>query len=150
MLLLLLASSELQREEPLLLGCLNLADDVVVDPEDGDGHLGAPLVPHRRHAALHADHAGPPRIRAHDPRTCLYDPSPALAGAVFVGVGDERLGGEEAAGGEAGSGEGEVAEAREEASRGGRHLGRDGGGGTWGWAARRGWQGGLHGGEEGR
>ena len=133
MLFLLLACSELQRVEPLLLGGLDLADDIVVDPEDGDGNLGPPLVPHRRHAALHADHAGPPGVRAHDTRTRLYDPASALAagaGIVVVGMGDERLRGEEAARGEAGPGEGEVAEAREKASRGGRHGGGGGGGGV--------------------
>lgn len=122
----------LQRVEPLLLGRLDLADDIVVDPEDGGGHLGTPLVPHHRHAALDADHAGPPRLRAHDPRARLYDPASALAAGapiVVVGVGDERLRGEEAARGEAGTGEGEVAEAREKASRGGRHGGDGSGGG---------------------
>ena len=117
----------LQRVEALLLDGLDLADDVVVDPEDGDGHLGPPLVPHRRHAALDADQAGPPRLRAHGPRTRLNDPAPALAaaaaGIVVVEVRDEGLRGEEAARGEARPGEGEVAEAREEASRGGRHGG---------------------------
>lgn len=143
MFFLLLACSKLKREEPLLLGGLDLADDVVVDPEDGDGHLGAPLVPHRRHAALDADHAGPPRVRAHHPRPSLYDPSPSRSlaaaaaapggGVVVVGVGDEGLGGEGAAArGQAWARDGEVAEAREEAPRDGRHGGGGCGGGEAG------------------
>lgn len=123
------ARSYLEGEDALLLDGFDLGDNVVVDPEDGDRNPSTPLVPERRHAALHGDRPRAPRFGAHHPGLRLDDASRAAAGE--LALVDEDLGGEAPVGEEGRdtrAGTGGAEKAGEEASRGERHGGGGGGG----------------------
>lgn len=68
-------ATKLEGGDAFFFGCLDLRDEVIVEPEDGNGNPSAPFVPQTSHAALDGDGANPLGVGTHDSRLSLDDPS---------------------------------------------------------------------------
>lgn len=90
---LLVAATNLEGKDSFFLNSLDLRDDIVINPEDGDGKPSTPLVPKSSHAQLDGNEPSALGVGCHDSWSGLDDAAGLLLedlGAVHQGIGAEE------------------------------------------------------------
>lgn len=91
MLCLLVSATNLEGKDSFFFDSLDLRDDIVVNPEDGNGKSSTPFVPKSRHTTLDGNETSAPGFGSHDRRSGMDDASGLLLledlSAIQQGIG---------------------------------------------------------------